>query len=145
MLKAAGSAQAASRVLAMSSSLARAAFSTGSAAQAAAAPPKRLAVVGGGIAGLTAALAAARAAAAAAAAGPGSLPALTVTVLDLGGRGPGGRMSSRQLEQPGLAGGLSFDVGAQQVTGAGPGRRAWLPRRPPRRLLVGTCRRSTQA
>lgn len=91
-----------------------AAFSASSAAQAssnapAAAAPKRLAVVGGGIAGLSAALAAARAA-------PSGL---SVTVFDLGGRGPGGRMSSRQLEQPGLAGALSFDPGAQQVTGIG--------------------------
>ena len=70
--------------------------------------PRRIAVVGGGIAGLSAALAAARA-------GDGRV---AVTVLDLGSRGPGGRLASRQQDQPDV-GTLSFDHGAQLVTAIG--------------------------
>ena len=69
--------------------------------------PPRVAVIGGGVAGLSAAQSLLR-------------NSVAVTVIDMGGRGPGGRVASRQLELPAPLGPASFDHGAQFFTARSP-------------------------
>ncbi|KAL4433913.1 hypothetical protein ABPG75_000354 [Micractinium tetrahymenae] len=73
----------------------------------AAAPTGRVAVVGGGVTGLAAAKSLIN-------------QQVPCTLIDMGGRGVGGRVSSRVLELEGGQGPLSFDAGAQFFTAATP-------------------------